>query len=135
MPTTKRMIPYLALSIVAVMSVYWIALLTGTDFSKVEAPPALLSPIPVWLFALYAVGGAAAMFPLFTVSLKFQRPRLLAVLGILSGLAIMTPQPFFVSRDFSTILWLTLVHLAYVAPLLALSRRLPSRKSLNVSIA
>jgi hypothetical protein len=127
------MTPNLVISIVAVMGTYLIARLSGTDFSKVEAPPALFSPIPAWLFALYAIGGAAAMFPLFTVSLKLQRPRLLAVAVILAGLAVMTPAPFLVSKDFSTIAWLNLVHIAYVAPLLALAWSLPSRKPLNVS--
>lgn len=127
------MTPNLVISIVAVMGTYLIARLSGTDFSKVEAPPALFSPIPAWLFALYAIGGAAAMFPLFTVSLKLQRPRLLAVAVILAGLAVMTPAPLLVSKDFSTIAWLNLVHIAYVAPLLALAWSLPSRKPLNVS--
>ena len=135
MPTTKKMTPYLVISIVAVIGTYLIARLAGTDFSKVEAPPALFSPIPAWLFALYAVGGAAAMFPLFIVSLKLKRPRLLAVIGILSGLALMTPAPFIVSKDFSTIAWLNLVHIAYVAPLLALAWSLPSRKPADKSKA
>lgn len=132
MPSTKKMAPYLVISVVAVMGIYLIALFSGTDFSKVEAPPALFSPIPAWLFALYAAGGAVAMFPLFIVSLKFQRPRLWAVVGILSGLALMTPQPFIVSRDFSTILWLNIVHIACVTPLLTLAWSLPSRKPSNV---
>lgn len=132
MPTTKRMLPYLASSVTAVMGVYIIALLTGTDFSDVDAPPALFSPIPAWLFAIYSLSAAAAMFPLFIVSLKLPRPRLVAVLGILAGLAVMTPAPFTVTTDFLTILWLTIAHVACVTPLLALAWTLPSRKSSTI---
>lgn len=135
MPSTKKITPYLVISFVAVMGIYLIARRSGIDFSKVEALPALFSPIPAWLFALYAVGGAAAMFPLFMVNLKSQRSGLLAVIGILSGLALMTPAPFIVSKEFLTILWLNIVHIAYVAPLLALAWSLPSRKPSNVSKA
>lgn len=130
MPTTKQMLPYLATSIVAVMGVYLLALLSGTDFSQVAAPPALFSPIPGWLFALYSVGAAAIMFPLFKLSLKFKNPKLAVISVILLGLALMTPQPFIVSDDTATIMWLTIVHISCVTPLIARAWTLPSIKPL-----
>jgi hypothetical protein len=128
MPTTKQMIPYLLVAVGAAMGVYFVALITGTDFSKVSAPPALFSPIPWWLFATYSIGGAAAMFPLFLVSMRVARPRLLAIAGILAGLFLMTPAPFLVTDDFLTIFWLTASHIALVAPLIALAYALPGSK-------
>ncbi len=125
MPTTKQMAPYLLLAVVAAMGVYLLAQWTGTDFSKVSAPPALYSPIPWWLFALYSLGGAAAMFPLFLLSARLAKPRLFAVAGIVLGLLLMTPAPFLVSDDFWTIFWLTASHIALVAPLIALAFALP----------
>lgn len=128
MPTTKQMIPYLLMAVGAAMVVYLVALITGTDFSKVSAPPALFSPIPWWLFATYSLGGVAAMFPLFLVSMRVARPRLLAILGILAGLLLMTPAPFLVTDDFLTIFWLTATHIALVAPLIALAFALPASR-------
>lgn len=126
MPSQKQMLPYLLAAVVAAMGVYVIALISGTDFSKVSAPPALFSPLPWWLFALYSVGGAAAMIPLFAVSLKLPKPRLISMAAIFLGLGLMTPAPFLVSVDFATISWLTASHIALVAPLLALARALPA---------
>lgn len=128
MPTTKQMIPYLLMAVGAAMVVYLVALITGTDFSKVSAPPALFSPIPWWLFATYSIGGVAAMFPLFLVSMRVARPRLLAIAGILVGLLLMTPAPFLVTDDFLTIFWLTATHIALVAPLIALAYSLPASR-------
>lgn len=134
MLTAKQMLPFLLVAVASAMGVYLIALATGTDFSKVAAPPALFAPIPWWLFTLYSVSGAVAMFPLFMVSLKLPRPRLGAVLGISAGLALMSPAPFLVTSDFATIFWLTASHIALVLPLFALAvslpRRLPSRQFL-----
>lgn len=134
MPTTKQMIPYLVTAVGAAMGVYLLALLAGTDFSRVIAPPALFSPIPWWLFATYSIGGAAAMFPLFLVSMRLAKPRFVAIAGILAGLLLMTPAPFLVTDDFLTIFWLTASHIALVAPLIALAYALPiSRPPQNAS--
>lgn len=126
MPTPKQMFPYLFASVIAAMSVYVLALLSGTDFSRVSAPPALISPIPWWLFAAYSIAGAAAMFPVFALSLKFPKPRLMSIAAIFLGLGLMTPAPFLVSSDIATLIWLTASHIALVAPLIALARALPS---------
>lgn len=134
MPTTKQMMPYLVAAVVAAMAVYLIAVVTGTDFSRVSAPPALFSPIPWWLFALYSLSGSAAIFPLFAVSMRLSRPRLFAMSGILAGLLLMTPAPFLVSTDFWTIFWLTSSHVALVAPLIALAMALPRFNERKVTV-
>lgn len=128
MPTTKTMLPYLLGGVIATMVVYSLALITGTDFSKVSAPPSLYSPIPWWLFLGYSAGGALAMFPLFIVASKTPAPRLVAQLGVLAGLALMTPAPFLVSEDLLTIFWLTSTHFALVVPLLVISSKLSKQK-------
>lgn len=114
-----------ALGVIGVLAVFGAARLTGTDFT-VAAPPAITTPLPWWLFAAYSVGGGAAMFAVLPVALTLPRPRALAYLAVLLGLAAMTPAPFFVSTDLATISWLTASHIALVAPLLALCRTLPS---------
>lgn len=122
------MILFLLVAVVAAMAAYSLALVAGTDFSEVKAPPAFFSPLPWWLFALYSVGGAASMFPLFIASLRMPRPRMTAVAGISAGLALMTPAPFLVTEDVATIFWLSISHVALVAPLLLLTASLPSRR-------
>lgn len=135
MPKINHMILLLLTAIFSAMGIYLLALATGTDFSRVAAPPALLTPLPWWLFALYSVGGAAAMFPLFVVSLRLSRPKMAAVSGIAAGLALMTPAPFIVTQDFATIFWLSASHVALVSPLFFLALSLPSRNSKLVTPA
>lgn len=113
--------------------VYAAARLSGTDFS-VAAPPALLSPIPLWLFVVYSAGAAASMFPIVAVSTRLPRPRAVAVSMLGLGLAAMTPAPFLVTSDFWTIFWLTSSHIALMVPLFLLSiRSLPRTKPTSVS--
>lgn len=131
MPNAQKMLPYLLGGVVATMAVFALALLTGTDFSKVSAPPALYSPIPWWLFLTYSAGGALAMFPLFIIASKTPKPRLIAQVGVLAGLLLMTPAPFLVTEDFLTIFWLTATHFAIVLPLLVLSSQLPKRSTVQ----
>jgi len=116
------------LGVAGVVAVYFAARLTGTDFT-VAAPPAITSPLPWWLFATYATGAGAAMFLVILIAAKTARPRLVAYALVTLGLAAMTYAPFLVSTDFMTIFWLTASHIALVAPLFALSRKLPLRKT------
>jgi hypothetical protein len=116
-----------SLGVAGVLAVYFVARLTGTDFT-VASPPAVTSPLPWWLFVSYAAGAGAAMFLVIPLAEKFARPRLIAYVTVALGLAAMTPAPFLVSSDFLTIFWLTASHVALVAPLFALSVRLPQRK-------
>lgn len=121
--TSKIILRYGAIAIVATMFIYFLARLSGNDFI-VSAPPALFSPIPWWLFLGYAAGGALSMFPLIAVATKLSRLRLISYLGIFGGLGLMTSAPFLVTSDISTLIWLNLSHVALVVPLLIMVNRL-----------
>lgn len=116
------------LGLLSVVAVYVAARVTGTDFS-VAAPPALYTPIPLWLFAGYSVAAGASMFLIVLLALRTGRPRATAFVLLGLGLGLMTPAPFLVTDDFWTIFWLTASHFALVAPLFVLSARgLPARR-------
>lgn len=112
-----------ALGVLNVVVVFGLARLFGTDFT-VSAPPAVTSPLPLWLFVLYSVGAALAMFAVVPIAARSRRPRALAGRAVALGLAAMTPAPFLVTSDFLTIFWLTSAHIALVAPMFALARKL-----------
>lgn len=116
-----------AAGVVGVLVVYGLARWSGTDFT-VAAPPAITSPLPWWLFVAYSLGAGAAMVVVIPAVRAFSRPRALAYAALVTGLAAMTPAPFFVSDDVMTLFWLTATHIALVSPLAALSRRLPVRR-------
>lgn len=121
--TSKIILKYGVIAIASAMFIYFLARVSGNDFI-VSAPPALFSPIPWWLFLGYAAGGALAMFPLIAVATKLSRLRLISYLGIFGGLGLMTPAPFLVTSDISTLIWLNLSHVALVVPLLIMVNRL-----------
>lgn len=130
--TAKQILTYGVAAVTLTMLVYVLARATGTQFI-VEAPPALLSPIPWWLFLTYSLGGVLAMFPLVAVSNKFSHAKVLANIGVTIGLLAMTPAPFLVTDDFATLVWLNLTHLALVAPLFLLIARLEFTPGNSVS--